>query len=201
MRKVLLALPQGFEMLEAAAFTDVFGWNMLLGDKKNDIICCGPEQTVTASFGGDLCPGLLFSDINCDDFSALALPGGFSRFGYFRSAYTEPLLSIVKDFSENQKPIAAVCTGSLVLGKAGILKNRNATTYAIEQGYYQKELANYGAIVKNNPIVIDTNIITGQSPAAAIPVALTLLSQLSDYTNALHIAKNMGYPSEIIRQG
>ncbi|MEG1660873.1 MAG: DJ-1/PfpI family protein, partial [Clostridiales bacterium] len=147
-----MLLPRGFEWLEAAAFIDVFGWNMLLGDKQTMLTLAGSEPIVAASFGGGISPDLLLADIDPNRFCALALPGGFSRHGYFRSAQNPQIHELIRIFARLDKPIAAVCTGALVLARAGILQGKKATTYPIAEGYYQRELEQLGACYLNQPL-------------------------------------------------
>ena len=49
--QVLLLLPAGFEQLEAAAFCDVFRWNMLTGDKLTRPVCAGKTLDIPTGFG------------------------------------------------------------------------------------------------------------------------------------------------------
>ncbi|MCA8990321.1 MAG: hypothetical protein KDA78_21930, partial [Planctomycetaceae bacterium] len=63
----------------------------------------------------------------------------------------------------------------------------------------RKQLAEYGAIVVDAPIVIEENTITSTSPATAIEVALTLVEKLTTKENAQRIRQLMGFtvPSEM----
>ncbi len=197
MQKVLLLLLPGFEFLEAAAFTDVFGWNLLLGDKNSQIVTAGPALALTASFGGQYQPGLLLQEVQAEEYAALAVPGGFSRFGFFRAMEDPAVQQLIRQFHRAAKPIAAVCTGAIALSRAGILQGRKATTYWIEQGYYQRDLEQGGARYQRQPLVRDGHILTGQNPAAAVPLALLLLSLLSSAENAAYVAGCMGVAPEV----
>ncbi len=59
-----------------------------------------------------------------------------------------------------KKTIATVCVVALALGKAGILKNRSATTYHLNNEVRKDQLREYGAVVDDKRNVIDDNIIT-----------------------------------------
>ena len=69
----------------------------------------------------------------------------------------------------------SVCTGALVLGAAGLLQGRRATTHwsAI------KQLEGYGAIVTDERVVTDGKIMTGAGVSAGIDMALTLLAEVA----------------------
>lgn len=189
MKKILLLLPKGAELLEIAAFTDVFGWDKVCGEKSCQLLIAGASREVRLSFGHTMLADLLWSEVAVEDFSALAVPGGFPRYGYFRCCGEEPL-SLIRQFHQAGKPIAAVCTGSLLLGRAGVLAGRRAATYCSPDTPFQQELAELGALVKDAPLVEDGNLLTGAGPGAAARVALALLARCSNEDNSRRI-KNL----------
>lgn len=192
-KKILLLLPTGFEMLEASAFIDVFGWNMLAGDKTTQLFCTGSEGVIATSFGHNMQADIMLSEVNIADFAALALPGGFARYSYFEAAKDQQIMALLHDFVAAQKPIAAICTGALILGAAGLLREKKATTYRGEDGRWLQQLISYGAILSDDNPCLDGNIITSADPSSAVPGALLLLEMLTTTNNALHIKKIMGY--------
>ena len=125
----------------------------------------------------------------------MAIPGGFPRYGYFKAAKDQQIMELINNFAIEKKPIAAVCTASLLLGAAGILHGKQATTYQEENGRWLQQLAAYGAIVEDHSLCIDDNIITGSGPASAIPVALNLLKIITNDANANAIGQIMGFYS------
>ena len=50
-KKILLLLSNGFEILEASAFIDVMGWNLEEGDKSTKLCSCGLRNEIESSFG------------------------------------------------------------------------------------------------------------------------------------------------------
>ena len=89
--------------------------------------------------------------------------------------------------------IASVCVGALPIGKSGVLAGRNATTYHLLEGIRQKELAEYGATVINEPVVIDNNTITSYCPQTAPTVAFKLMEFLIGEEKVNIIKHGMGY--------
>ena len=83
--------------------------------------------------------------------------------------------------------------GALPLGKSGILYGRRATTYHLKDAYRQKQLAEFGAVVMNERIVIDKNIITSYCPETAADVAFELLRQLVGFDKMKVVRDAMGY--------
>jgi 4-methyl-5(b-hydroxyethyl)-thiazole monophosphate biosynthesis len=136
----------------------------------------------------------LVEDIHADDFDALAIPGGFIEYDFYREAYDERLLRLIRDFDKRGKTLASICVGALVLGKSGVLKGRRCTTYNQKDRIRQKTLAEFGGDVVNEPVVEDGNIITSWNPSTAMDVALLLLERLTDKSRADHIRKIMGFP-------
>ena len=128
MEQVLLLALKGAELWEIAAFTDVFGWDRVWGSKSWRLILAGPGPEVRLSFGHRLAVELTLDQVQPEDYAALALPGGFPRYGYFRCCGQEPL-RLIQAFAEAEKPVAAVCTGTLLLARAGVLAGRRAATY------------------------------------------------------------------------
>ncbi len=192
MKQILLLLPQGVELLEAAAFIDVFGWDALLGSRSCRLLSAGPEQPLKPGFGPGLLPPLTFGQIRAADFAALALPGGFPRHGYLRKA--EPsLLALIRDFHSLGRPLAAVCTGSLLLAKAGILSGRPAATYSGWGTDFPDRLAAAGAVFSPEPLVRSGTIITASCPGQAVNAALALLEAVTSGANAARIRQIMGF--------
>ena len=100
---------------------------------------------------------------------------------------------MIQQFNSLNKIISSICVGALPLGKSGILKNKNATTYNLLDGKRQKQLKEFGANIINEPIVIDGNIITSWSPVTAMDVAFVLLEKLTSKENSNNIRRLMGF--------
>lgn len=133
------------------------------------------------------------SEINVNDYDALAIPGGFEEFGFYEEAYNPNFLDLIRQFNEQKKPIAAICVAALPLGKSGVLKNRRATTYHLNNAHRQKQLAEFGVNIVNERIVIDDNIITSYCPETAPDVAFELLRILCGNEKMLTVKRAMGY--------
>jgi 4-methyl-5(b-hydroxyethyl)-thiazole monophosphate biosynthesis len=192
MKKVLLLLADGFETYEAAVFIDVIGWNLIDGDQTTKLFSCGLNKELSTSFGQKFVVDYLISEIDVNDFDALAIPGGFKEYDFYKDAYHESFLEIIRQFDKSDKPIVSVCVGALPVGKSGVLKGRNATTYNHDP-VKMESLKEFGVNVKNQPLVIDKNIITCWNPASAIDVAFMLLERLTSKENAEKVRKLMGF--------
>lgn len=142
--KILVFCAKGFETIEFSAFIDVMGW------AGNDFHCsvsvdtCGFTKTVNSTFNVPVLMDKTIDEIVVNDYDALAIPGGFEEFGFYEEAYDERFLNLVKEFNDQEKPIAAVCVAALPLGKSGVLESRKATTYHLNDAHRQKQLAEFG---------------------------------------------------------
>jgi transcriptional regulator GlxA family with amidase domain len=70
--------------------------------------------------------------------------------------------------------VASVCTGALLLGAAGLLRGKRATTYWLAKD----ELARFGAEVVDERYVFDGKLVTSAGVSAGIDMALALAAQL-----------------------
>ncbi|KJB86837.1 dimethyladenosine transferase [Paenibacillus sp. E194] len=193
MKKILLLLANGFEAVEASVFTDVLGWNKGEGDGSTEVVTVGLRNKLTCTWNFTVIPEKTVNDIQLDEFDALAIPGGFEEAGFYEDAFSAPFISIIQHFYSTQKPIASICVASLALGKSGILKEKKATTYNHSTSKRKEQLQNFGAVVQNDLIVQDGNIITSSNPGTAFNVAFLLLEKLTSKKNAEHVKDLMGF--------
>lgn len=179
--------------MEASVFIDVIGWAR--NDFHNDveIDTCGFQKTVISAFGVPVTVDVLLEDICIDEYDALAIPGGFEEFGFYEEAFSEKLCDVINKFNCQHKLIATVCVAALALAHSGILTGKRATTYHLNNGIRQKQLAEYGVEIVNEPVVKTDNIITSYCPKTAPDVAFILLECLVG-TEKMHIVKSaMGF--------
>ncbi|GAF35943.1 DJ-1/PfpI family protein [Lentilactobacillus farraginis] len=193
MTNVLLFLNKGFETMEFSPFIDVCGWS------KNDyavdinVTTAGFTSVVSSTFDVDVMVDKVIDEINIDDFDALAIPGGFEEYGFYQEAYSDEFLNLIRQFHDAGKLIATICVGALPVGKSGILKGKNATTYHLKNGYRQKELKTFGVNIVNEPIVFDNNVITSYCPQTAARVAFKMLGLLINKETEQTVKHAMGY--------
>ena len=160
------------------------GWNQLEGDRSTQLESCGYSKQIKSSFGQQFIADKIIEQINAADYSA------FEEFGYYQQAYDKRTLQLIRDFREQQKPIASICTGALALAKSGILKGKKATTY--NNPIRRQVLKDEGAQLASETLVLEDNIITSCNPSTALDVALLLLELLTSKENAKHVSGLMG---------
>lgn len=108
-----------------------------------------------------------------DSCDVLVVPGGMD--GTFAAAADEEILSWIRAVTADATWITSVCTGALILGAAGLLEGKKATTHwaAIDL------LETYGAEPTRERVVFDGNVVTGAGVSAGIDFALTLAAKIA----------------------
>ena len=114
-------------------------------------------------------PTATFADYAPPDI--LFVPGGP---GQLPAMDDEALIAFVAKAAQGAQYITSVCTGSLILGAAGLLKGKRATTHwaSLDQ------LALLGAIPTAERVVEDGNVITGAGVSSGIDFALVLTARI-----------------------
>lgn len=113
-----------------------------------------------------------------DDLDVLFVPGGVP--GTFNMMEDKEVIEFLQKKSKTAKYITSVCTGSLILGAAGLLKGYKATTHWATFDAL-KEL---GAIPTNQRIVEDRNRITGGGVTAGMDFGLLIIARLRNQSYA-----------------
>ena len=127
-------------------------------------------EPVISSTGLWLKPDASFDD--CPQLDVICVPGGF---GINALMADEATLAFVRRQAEGARFVTSVCTGALVLGAAGLLKGKRATTHWASHHL----LATLGAIPVQARVVRDGRLVTGGGVTAGIDFALTLLAELA----------------------
>jgi putative intracellular protease/amidase len=108
------------------------------------------------------------------DLDIICVPGGSA--GTIAAMQDEATIAFLKDRGARAKYITSVCTGSLVLGAAGLLKGYKATSHWVTRDI----LALLGAEPVDARVVVDRNRMTGGGVTAGIDFGLTLVAKLRD---------------------
>ncbi|MFZ6005403.1 MAG: DJ-1/PfpI family protein [Actinomycetota bacterium] len=127
----------------------------------------GPKRTDTGRLA--LTADAALSDLPHPDI--LLVPGGP---GQADAEKDEAILDWVRAAHETSTWTTSVCTGSLVLGAAGILDGLRATTYWLALD----ALASHGAIPTDERVVIDGKVVTAAGVSSGIDMALTLAARI-----------------------
>ncbi len=131
-----------------------------------------------------LTPTTTFAD--CPQLDVICVPGGV---GTDDMVNDEEMLDFLRRQAANAKYITSVCTGSLVLGAAGLLRGYRATTHWTAMDL----LAPFGATPEKTRVCVDRNRVTGGGVTAGIDFALTLVSIMVDRRTAEMIQLRLEY--------
>jgi cyclohexyl-isocyanide hydratase len=131
-----------------------------------------------------LTPTITFTD--CPQLDVICVPGGLGTDDMIND---EEMLAFLRKQAEDAKYVTSVCTGSLVLGAAGLLKGYRAATHWTAMEY----LAAFGATPTKTRVCVDRNRVTGGGVTAGIDFALTLVSLLADRQTAEAIQLRLEY--------
>ena len=131
-----------------------------------------------------LTPTITFAD--CPQLDVICVPGGFGTNDMIND---EEVLEFVRRQAKGAKYVTSVCTGSLVLGAAGLLQGYKAATHWTAMEF----LSAFGAIPTKTRVCVDRNRITGGGVTAGIDFALTLVSIMIDRRTAEAIQLGLEY--------
>jgi putative intracellular protease/amidase len=106
------------------------------------------------------------------DLDVLFVPGGTE--GTLSVMGRPDTMGWIRDRASRARYVTSVCTGSMVLAKAGLLKGRKATSHWVTR----EVLADFGAIPTDQRVVRDGNILTGAGVSAGLDFAVALVEML-----------------------
>jgi transcriptional regulator GlxA family with amidase domain len=138
----------------------------------------GAQCVLASSTGGDLEAdgGLVFTRVRrlaeIERCALICVPGGF---GTIEAMEDQELLAQLRRLAKTARYVTSVCTGALVLGAAGLLKGKRATSHWA----WRDSLSAFGAIPDPARVVRDGNVITGGGVTAGIDFALTVLAEIA----------------------
>jgi len=129
-------------------------------------------------------PSVTYAD--CPQLDVIMVPGGPGQQDLMEDAV---VLEFLQRQAKGAKYITSVCTGSLVLGAAGLLKGKRATSHwaAIDH------LGLLGATPVSERVVVDGNVVTGAGVASGIDFALSLAAILEGEAVAREIQLQIEY--------
>ncbi|WOF16614.1 DJ-1/PfpI family protein [Methanoplanus sp. FWC-SCC4] len=110
----------------------------------------------------------------CTAYNSLLIVGGSGSPEYLWN--NKGLHMIVRAFIREEKTVAAICLSPVVLAKAGILKDKNATVWPDEKAIH--ELMAAGAKYSDNPVVKDGLVITADGPKSATEFAKQIIKAI-----------------------
>ncbi|MEX3787707.1 DJ-1/PfpI family protein [Paraburkholderia sp. BR14374] len=142
------------------------------------------REPVVSSNGLVLTPSVTFE--NCPPLDVICVPGGS---GVTALLQDEQTIDFVRRQAASARYVTSVCTGALLLGAAGLLRGRRATTHWA----FHSLLEPLGAIPTHARVVRDGNLITGGGVTAGIDFGLTVAAELAGVEEAQAIQLELEY--------
>ena len=142
------------------------------------------RDPVRSEHGLTILPDASFDD--CGRLDLVLVPGGAGINPLLEDAET---LTFLRRAAAAARYVVGVCTGSLVLGAAGLLRGRRAGTHWMSR----EMLAAFGATPVAERIVVDGNVFTGGGVTAGIGVALRVAAEIAGREAAEAIQLNVEY--------
>jgi cyclohexyl-isocyanide hydratase len=142
------------------------------------------REPVPSDCGLSLLPTATFAD--CAPLDLICVPGGFGVSGAIADKTT---IDFVRRQGQQAKYVTSVCTGAFVLGVAGLLDGRRATTHWA----YTSLLPLVGARYEKARVVRDGNVFTGGGVTAGIDFALAVAAEVAGAEAAQRIQLSIEY--------
>jgi len=142
------------------------------------------REPIVSATGLRLLPDETFDD--CPQLDVVCVPGGV---GINPLLVDEAVLAFLRRQAKATRFVTSVCTGALVLGTAGLLRGKRATTHWASHDL----LAAFGAIPTQGRVVRDGGLMTGGGVTAGVDFALTLVAELAGLATAQAIQLNLEY--------
>jgi transcriptional regulator GlxA family with amidase domain len=127
---------------------------------------------------------------SCPDVDILVVPGGW---GTRQELNNERLRKWIANRSRQVETLTSVCTGALLLGKAGLLDGRRATTHWRSLDWMQ-ELFPKVIVDKRQHFVEDGDLLTSAGISAGIDMSLAVVARYFGEAIARATARHMEYP-------
>jgi len=152
----------------------------------------GAQCVLASAAGGDIetDSGIVYSKVRrlaeIEHCALICVPGGF---GTIEALEDEEFISQIRRLALGSRYVTSVCTGSLLLGAAGLLKGKRATSHWA----WLDALPVFGAIPERARVVRDGNVITGGGVTAGIDFALTVMADVAGDDHAQSVQLSMEY--------
>jgi len=157
MQRVLIIATDGFEqseLTEPKRLLEEAGAQVTVASLKPGEIRGWDQKDWGTSVAVDCTIG----DVSADDYDALLLPGGQMNPDILRTERS--VIDAVLAFDAAEKPIAAICHAPWLLAEADLIDGRTVTGWPS----IRTDLANAGADVVDEEVVVDGNLITSRKP-------------------------------------
>jgi len=145
-------------------------------------------QTITTSGGMRVTPDHSFVD--CPPLDILCVPGGW---GTRRELSNPVMLEWLRSRAQQVELLTSICTGAMLLGFAGLLEGRRATTHWRSLDWMAESFPQT-TVLYDQHVVEDGDLITSAGISAGIDMALKVVARYHGEVIARATARQMEYP-------
>jgi len=156
-KRIAILATHGFEESELESPKEQLeqqGWEALIISPEAGSIQSWAEK----KWGKEYPVDRVIGEADSTEFDALVLPGGVLNPDKLRT--NEEALDFIRDFFDQQKPVAAICHGPQLLINAGVVGGRRMTSVAS----IRVDLVNAGADWVDEEVVVDAGLVTSRTP-------------------------------------
>ena len=162
---IYMFLADGFEEIEALCPLDLFRRAEL------DVTTVGVGKSqITGAHGITVTADMTDADFTSADLEMIFLPGGMPGTKNLDASAT--VHKAIADAVKNDAYVCAICAAPMILGKLGLLRDKNAVCYPGFEEYLD------GATIPDKKVVRDGKIITAKGMGAAVEFGLAIVSEL-----------------------
>jgi transcriptional regulator GlxA family with amidase domain len=194
-KRVGILIFPDIEVLDFCGPFEVFSTTRLNEERRREdpspfevLVVAEHAEIVTASGGLKVTPDYAIDD--CPPLDILVVPGGWGT----RIEITNVrLIDWIRERGRGVETLTSVCTGSLLLGRAGLLDNRRATTHWRALAW-MRDLFPDVMVVEDEHVVTDGRVLTSAGISAGIDMALRVVARYYGEEVARATARTMEYP-------
>lgn len=165
--KGLVIIGDYFEDVEMIAPVDVWRRH----SEEITIASAMHRTTLVSARGIKMEADALLEELDLSTYDFLFIPGGPGAFKILINL--KEVEDTIKFFANNNKLVCAICAAPMLIGRLGLLKNKN---YTVFPGFESQIIG--GTYLRDNGVVRDGNFVTGKSMYYAIDFALLVIETL-----------------------
>ncbi len=188
--KAAIVLFPGVEELDFVGPWEVFSMARFGDLPIAPVLVAETMEPITCAKGMRVLPDRSFADLPAPDL--ICVPGGQ---GTRREIDNPVLVDYIASAASSCKWISSVCTGSALLGKAGLTAGKRITTHWAAMDFVAAN-APGATLVHDERVVVDGPLVSGAGVSAGIDMALTLVGLLFGENAARKVQKGMEYYPE-----
>ena len=194
-KQVGIVIFENVEVLDFCGPFEVFSVTRLNEEKRREepspftvFLVAETTSPVVATGGMKVLPD--YDLDSCPQLDILVVPGGW---GTRKEMNNEHLLKWIADRSRQVETLTSVCTGALLLGKAGLLDGKRATTHWRSLDWMQKLFPKV-MVEKRLHFVEEGDLFTSAGISAGIDMSLKVVARYYGAAIARATARHMEYP-------